>query len=69
MEWQSHTSSDSLQAHLWRSYLLRLTDPRNPKKPKITASGPITSWKIDRKKGNSEGLYFLGSKITADGGC
>ena len=35
------------------------------------ASGPITSWQIDEKgnSGNSERLYFGGSKITADGNC
>ena len=34
------------------------------------ASGPITSWEIDRgNSGNSVRLYFLGSKITADGDC
>ena len=34
------------------------------------ASGPITSWQIDgQNNGNSERLYFLGSKITADGDC
>ena len=38
----------------------------NIQKTKIMASGPITSWEID---GNSERLYFLGSKITADGDC
>ena len=40
-------------------------------KTKITASGPITSWKIDggKKNGTSERLSFLGSKITADGDC
>ena len=30
-------------------------------------SGPITSWQIDG--GNNEKLYFLVSKITADGDC
>ena len=41
----------------------------NIQKTKIMASGPITSWQIDgRNNGNSDGL-FLGSKITADGGC
>ena len=29
-------------------------------KTKIMASGPITSWQIDRETGNSEKLYFLG---------
>ena len=32
------------------------------------ASGSITSWQIDGgNHGNSDRLYFLGSKITADG--
>ena len=38
----------------------------NIQKMKIMASGPITSWEIS---GNSVRLYFLGSKITADGDC
>ena len=33
-------------------------------KTKIMASGPITSWQID-----GETVFFLGSKITADGDC
>ena len=32
----------------------------NIQKTKIMASGPITSWQIDGKNGNSERLYFLG---------
>ena len=42
------------------------------KKTKITASGPITAWPIDGpwgNNGNSDRLYFLGSKITEDGDC
>ena len=39
----------------------------NIQKTKIMASGPITSWEID--KGNSVRLFFGGSKITADGDC
>ena len=35
-------------------------------KTKIMASGSINSWQID---GNNDRLYFLGSKITADGDC
>ena len=31
------------------------------------ASGPITSWQIDEKTGNSDRLLFLDSKITVDG--
>ena len=43
----------------------------NIQKTKILASGPITSWQIDRGNDrNSERLDFLGgSKITADGDC
>ena len=34
------------------------------------ASGPIMSWEIDgENSGNRVRLYFLGSKITADGDC
>ena len=42
----------------------------NIQKTKIMASGPITSWQIDGETvENSDRLYFLGSKITADGDC
>ena len=37
---------------------------------KIMASGPITSWEIDRKTVETvTDFIFLGSKITADGDC
>ena len=39
-------------------------------KTKIMASGPITSWQIDREtKETVRDFIFLGSKITADGDC
>ena len=41
----------------------------NIQKMKIMASGPITSWEIDGETVESVRLYFLGSKITADGDC
>ena len=41
----------------------------NIQKTKIMASGPITSWEIDGETVGSVRLYFLGSKITADGDC
>ena len=42
----------------------------NIQKTKIMASGPITSWEIDGKKVETmSDLFFLGSKITADGDC
>ena len=39
----------------------------NIQKTKIVASGPITSWQIDRE--TVRDFIFLGSKITADGDC
>ena len=42
----------------------------NVKKPKITASSPITSWLIEGEKVETvTDFIFLGSKITADGNC
>ena len=38
----------------------------NIQKTKIMASGPVTSWQIDRKTVET---IFLGSKITTDGDC
>ena len=42
----------------------------NIQKTKIMASGPITSWQIDGETMETvTDFIFLGSKITADGGC
>ena len=42
----------------------------NIQKTKIMASGPITSWKLDGKTGETLSDFILGgSKITADGDC
>ena len=42
----------------------------NIKKTKIMASGPITSWQIDRETVETVAYFtFLGSKVTADGDC
>ena len=42
----------------------------NIQKTTIMASGPITSWEIDRETVETvRDFVFLGSKITADGGC
>ena len=39
-------------------------------KTKIMASGPITSWKLEREKVEAvTDFIFLSSKITADGDC
>ena len=42
----------------------------NVQKTKIMASGPITSWEIDGETVETVSDFsFLGSKITAEGGC
>ena len=42
----------------------------NIQKTKIMASGPITSWELDGETVETvSDFIFLGSKITADGGC
>ena len=42
----------------------------NIKKTKIMASGPITSWQIDRETVETVADFmFWGSKITTDGDC
>ena len=42
----------------------------NIQKMKIMASGPITSWQIDRETMETvTDFIFLSSKITADGDC
>ena len=42
----------------------------NIQKTKITTSGPITSWQIDVETMEIvRDCFFLGSKITAEGGC
>ena len=48
---------------MWSCMDVKVGVKLNIQKTKIMASGPITSW------GNSVRLYFLGSKITADGDC
>ena len=42
----------------------------NIQKTKIMASGPITSWQIDRETAETvTDFFFLGSRITVDGDC
>ena len=42
----------------------------NIQKPKIMASGPITSWQTEKEKVEAvTNFIFLDSKITADGDC
>ena len=52
------------------SHLFTLRKKKQIKKPKIMASGPITSWQIDGEKVESEIYFiFLSSKITENGDC
>ena len=49
----------------WKSWL-----KLNIKKSKIMASGPITSWQIDRETMETVTVFiFLGSNITVDSNC
>ena len=41
----------------------------NIQKTNIMASGPTTSWQVDEETVATVADCFLGSKITADGGC
>ena len=43
----------------------------NIQKTKIMASGPITSWEVDGETVETVSgfVFFLGSRITADGDC
>ena len=53
-----------------RNKIIRKYSFLTPKKTKIMASGPITSWEIDGETVETvSGFIFLGSKITADGDC
>ena len=48
----------------------KVTLKLNIQETKIMASGPITSWQLEGEKMEAvTDLIFLGSKITADGGC
>ena len=60
-----------------KSLLMKVKEERgkvglklNIQKTKITASGPIISWKIDGERVETVSDFILGgSKITADGDC
>ena len=58
-----------------KSFLMKVKEDEkvglklNIQKMNIMASGPITSCEIDGETVESVRLYFLGSKITADGDC
>ena len=58
-------ASDEVESGEWKAGLKLIIQ-----KTKIMASGPITSWQIDREKMEIVAAFiFSGSKITADGDC
>ena len=60
--WKSFDESERGE---WKNWL-----KLNIQKPKIMASGPITSWEIDGETVKTvSNFIFWGSKITADGDC
>ena len=70
----SITSDMQMTEPLWQSLLIKVKDESekvglklNIQKTKIMASGPITTWQIDRE--TVADFIFLSSKITADGDC
>ena len=69
MVWYSHLFQNFPQfivIHTVKGFGIKL----NIQKTKITASGPITSWEIDRETVETVSDFILGgSKITADGNC
>ena len=79
----SITSDMQMTPPLWqkvkrnKSFLMKVKEESekvglklNIQKTKIMASGPITSWQIERETVETvSDFIFLGSKITADGDC
>ena len=80
----SITSDMQMTPPLWqkvvgelKSFLMKVKEESekvglklNIQKTRIMASGPITSWQIDRETVETvRDSVFLGSKITADGDC
>ena len=54
----------------WKRKLKKTSLKLNVQKLKIMASGPITTWKMERETMETvTDFIFLGSKITADGDC
>ena len=63
-------SEEELKSLLMKEESKRVGLKLNIQKTMIMASGPITSWQIDGETVETvSDFIFLGSKITADGGC
>ena len=64
-KWRTKEPLDESERGEWKSWL-----KLNIQKTKIMASGPITSWQIDRETIETVTDFILGGfKITADGDC
>ena len=63
-------SEEELKSLLMKEESEKVGLKLNMQKTKIMASGPITSWQIERETAEIVSYFiFLGSKITADGDC
>ena len=63
-------SEEELKSLLMKEESEKVGLKLNIQKTKIMASGPITSWEIDRETVETVSDFIsLGSKITADGDC
>ena len=64
-KWRTKEPLDESEREEWKRWL-----KLNIQKTKIMASGPITSWEIDRETMKTVTDFILGgSQITADGDC
>ena len=55
-----NSESEELKSHLMKEESEKVGLKLNILKTKIMASGPITSWQIDKKTMETERLYFGG---------
>ena len=67
--WKKHKLESRLPGEISITSDMQMIPPLW-QKTKIMASGPVTSWEIDGETVETvSDFIFLGSKITADGGC
>ena len=68
--WQKVKKNWRASSWKWKRRVKKTGLKLNIQKTKIVASGPITSWQIDRKAMQTVTDFILGGfKITADGDC
>ena len=70
--WMKHKLESKLLGDISITSDMQITSPlwQKVKRTTLMASGPITSWEIDRETVETVSDFILGgSKITADGDC